>query len=87
MCDTSFDAVFSCSISSIGTYENQAKDYRKKIDSLGNSIGEYEGELQTLRLRVGSLEDENAKQRELINKLQEQIRALRQVGTYSRAFV
>merc|ERR1712142_259687 len=62
----------------IGTYENQAKDYRKKIDSLGNSIGEYEGELQTLRLRVGSLEVENAKQRELINKLQEQIRCLRQ---------
>jgi len=61
----------------IGTYENQSKDYRKKIDSLSNSIGEYEGELHTLRLRVGSLEDENTKLRELIDKLQDQIRSLR----------
>jgi len=62
----------------ISVMENQAKDYRKKIDSLGNQMGEYEGELTTLRQRVSSLEDENAKQRELINKLQDQIRALRQ---------
>jgi len=61
----------------ITTYENQSKDYRKKIDSLSNSIGEYEGELHTLRLRVGSLEDENTKLRELIEKLQDQCRALR----------
>ncbi|NP_001191653.1 cytoplasmic intermediate filament protein A [Aplysia californica] len=61
----------------IATYENQAKDYRKKIDSLGNQIGEYEGELHTLRLRVGSLEDENAKLRELLDKIQEQNRSLR----------
>jgi chromosome segregation ATPase len=61
----------------IATYETHAKDYRKKIDSLGNTIGEYEGELHTLRLRVGSLEDENAKLRELLEKLQDQNRAMR----------
>lgn len=61
----------------IATYENHAKDYRKKIDSLGNTIGEYEGELHTLRLRVGSLEDENAKLRELLDKIQEQNRGMR----------
>lgn len=61
----------------ITTYENHAKDYRKKIDSLGNQIGEYEGELHTLRLRVGSLEDENAKLRELLEKVQEQNRQMR----------
>ncbi|CAG5131465.1 unnamed protein product, partial [Candidula unifasciata] len=59
------------------TYENQSKDYRKKIETLGNQIGEYEGELHTLRLRCGSLEDENAKIRELLEKLQAQIRRLR----------
>ncbi|BFZ20481.1 hypothetical protein BsWGS_23520 [Bradybaena similaris] len=59
------------------TYENQSKDYRKKIESLGNQIGEYEGELHTLRIRVGSLEDENAKVRELLEKIQEQNRRLR----------
>nr|Q6QUW1.1 RecName: Full=Retrograde protein of 51 kDa [Lymnaea stagnalis]AAT01542.1 retrograde protein 51 [Lymnaea stagnalis] len=61
----------------IVTYESQAKDYRKKIDSLGNQLGEFEGELQSLRLRVGSLEDENAKLRELLEKVQEQNRRLR----------
>ncbi|GFR62566.1 intermediate filament protein [Elysia marginata] len=62
---------------SINTYENQAKDYRKKIESLGQQIGEYEGELHTLRLRVGSLEDENAKVREILEKNQDQNRRLR----------
>nr|P16275.1 RecName: Full=Non-neuronal cytoplasmic intermediate filament protein B; Short=IFB [Helix pomatia] len=61
----------------IGTYENQSKDYRKKIESLGNQIGEYEGELHTLRIRCGSLEDENAKVRELLDKIQDQNRRLR----------
>lgn len=61
----------------IVTYENQAKDHLKRIESLGNQIGEYEGELHTLRLRVGSLEDENAKVRELLEKIQEQNRRLR----------
>nr|P22488.2 RecName: Full=Non-neuronal cytoplasmic intermediate filament protein; Short=IF [Cornu aspersum]CAA39416.1 non-neuronal intermediate filament protein A [Cornu aspersum] len=61
----------------IVTYENQSKDYRKKIESLGNQIGEYEGELHTLRIRCGSLEDENAKVRELLDKIQEQNRRLR----------
>lgn len=61
----------------IVTYESQSKDYKKKIDALGNQIGEYEGELQTLRHRVGSLEDENAKIRELLKKVQDQNKALR----------
>uniref|UniRef100_A0A0B7B9H6 IF rod domain-containing protein n=1 Tax=Arion vulgaris TaxID=1028688 RepID=A0A0B7B9H6_9EUPU len=61
----------------INTYENQAKDLRKKVESLGNQVGEYEGELHTLRLRVGGLEDDNTKLRELLEKIQEHNRRLR----------
>lgn len=61
----------------ITTYENQAKDNRKKIESLGNQIGEYEGELHTLRQRVSAQEDEITKLRELLEKIQEHNRRLR----------
>lgn len=61
----------------IRTLESQAKDYRKKIETQNHAYGELEGEVSTLRLRVGALEDENAKLREINDKLQEQIRRLR----------
>jgi len=61
----------------IGTYDAQAKDYQKKIDTLNTQIGDYEGELTTLRLRVGSLEDEVAKLRALLAKFKEENARLR----------
>nr|KAG5712524.1 hypothetical protein BaRGS_011498 [Batillaria attramentaria] len=61
----------------INTYDNNAKDYAKKIDQLNSQIGEYEGELTSLRLRCGSLEDENAKLREIIAKMKDENARLR----------
>jgi len=61
----------------IVTYESQAKDYRKKLGAMDSQIGELEGELASLRARMGSREDEGDKQRALIAKYQDQIRAMR----------
>lgn len=61
----------------IVTYESQAKDYRKKLGAMDAQIGELEGELASLRARMNSREDEGDKQRALIAKYQDQIRAMR----------
>jgi len=61
----------------IATYETQAVDYRKKISALDAQIGDLEGELAALRARMGSRDDEGDKQRELIQKYQQQIANLR----------
>jgi len=61
----------------IGTYEIQALDYRKKLGAMDNQIGELEGELASLRARFGSKDGEGEKQRTLVTKYQDQIRAMR----------
>jgi len=61
----------------ISTYEVQAQDYRKKLGVMDNQIGELEGELASLRARFGSKEGEGEKQRTLVTKYQDQIRAMR----------
>jgi len=62
----------------IVTYENQAVDYRKKLSALDAQIGDLEGELASLRARMGSRDDETDKQRDIIQKYQDQIRNLRE---------
>ena len=66
------------------TYESQAKDYRKKLGAMDAQIGELEGELASLRARMNSREDEGDKQRALIAKYQDQIRAMRMVSWRDR---
>jgi len=61
----------------IKTYEAQAQDYRTKMAALDATIGDLEGELAALRARFGSRDDENDKQREIINKLKDQLQTMR----------
>ncbi|KAK7095378.1 retrograde protein of 51 kDa-like [Littorina saxatilis] len=61
----------------IAQYDNNAKDYVKKIDTLNSQVGEYEGEVTTLRMRCGSLEDEVAKLRALLQKFKDENQRLR----------
>ena len=61
--------------------EQHEKDYQKKLRNLDNHVGELEGELSTVRAQADRAEDDAEKQKQLVQKLKDQLRGLREVTT------
>jgi len=62
----------------IKTMEQHARDDQKKLANLDSTVGELEGELSTVRARADRAEEDAEKQRELVKKLKDQLRGLRE---------